>query len=490
MFGKFIGIDLGSNDLKLCVVKRSLREEKVEAKRCITLPSKIVDGDEGFISLLDDLDITNCNICTAITTLPISLRVLTFPFKDSKKIRQVYKFELENATIYIPDEKLHSYHLIKRDDFSEALVSMFERADMESFLGFLNKNGIDPGFVTFSPFAFSSLDSRLTQERPLLLVDISSNEMNFAIFDDRGLRRVRSSNGVFLNFIDGLGVGNKSSFNLYDTESIEVDKVNFQPLIAEIIRTTHFFEKELREEVKSIVLTGDLCSLGGIEDVFAENFNKPVSKIFIPDLGKEDSPIYAKSYAIALYGAYSNQDCMDLRVNEFEFKGKGMEVRKTFLIPLLLFAVLLMMTFYLGISDVIASRTSVRYLQSEIQKEIKEVFPNVSVVPDPISFMEAGVVKVQNKLDLIEEVKGSSAPLDVLRDIAITFPSHLDISVDELRFELGKKVKIWCRGGSYKDIATIEKILSESKRFKDVERDQVSRSVDNTVKFVMSMVVN
>ena len=104
--------------------------------------------------------------------------------------------------------------------------------------------------------------------------------------------------------------------------------------------------------------------------------------------------------------------------------------------------------------------------------------------------MEAEVVKLQDKLELIEEVKGGSTPLDVLRDIAITFPGYLNIRLDEIRFESGKRVKIWGRCSSYKDIATIEKILSDSKRFKDVERDQVSQSVNNTVKFVISMVVN
>jgi len=490
MYGKFVGIDFGNKDLKLCVVNRSLREERFEFKKRITLPSEIVDSDETLLSSLDDLDIGTYDVSTAITTSPISSRVLSFPFKDPRKIRQVYKFELENLTTYNPDEKLHSYHLLKRGDSSEVLVSMFEKSDMELFLELLNKNNIDPKFVTFSPFAFSSLNSRLTQERPLLLVDISSNEMNFILFDEKGLRRVRSSNNVLSNFISGMGMESGDSFNFYDIEGTEVDKSKFQPLVTEIVRTTHFFETELRKDVKSIVLTGDVCLIKGVEDIFSESLNKPVSKIFIPELGEKDSPIYAKSYAITLYGIYSSQDDLNLRINEFEFKGKGQEIRKTFLIPLLLFSILLILTFYRNISDVMASRTSVKSMQGEMQREVKEVFPNVSVIPDPVSFMEAEVVKVQDKLELIEEVKGGSTPLDVLRDLAITFPVSLNIRVDEIRFESGKRVKIWGRCSSYKDIATMEKILSESKRFKDVERDQVSQSVNNTVKFVISMVIN
>ena len=95
----------------------------------------------------------------------------------------------------------------------------------------------------------------------------------------------------------------------------------------------------------------------------------------------------------------------------------------------------------------------------------------------------------QEKLEIIEEVKGSSTPLDVLRDLSITFPLNSGMKVDELRFETGKKVKMWGRCGSYKELASIEQILNDSKRFTDVKRDQVSRSVNNTVKFVVSMTV-
>ena len=43
-------------------------------------------------------------------------------------------FELENVSTFNPDQKLHSYHLVKRDGFSEALVTMFEKDSMVSFL--------------------------------------------------------------------------------------------------------------------------------------------------------------------------------------------------------------------------------------------------------------------------------------------------------------------------------------------------------------------
>ncbi len=489
MYGKFLGIDFGNDDIKVAVINRSLREEKLEGHYSITLPSNFSDEDATVKTSLEEHSVTTGDVSTAITSSPISIRVLNFPFTDSKKISQVYRFELENVSTFNPEEKLHSYHLVKRDGFSEALVCMFEKQTMQDFLAKLEKNNIDPRFVTFSPFAFSAIEHKLSEQRPLLLIDISSNEMNFILFDEYGLRRVRSSKNILENFIEGLNMPDKEKFSFKDMEGIKIDENIFNPIITEIVRTTHFFETELRKDVEEFVLTGDVCVIDGIENILSVGLNKPVSKIFIPEFGEKDSPYYAKAYANALYGSSSSQEGLNLRVDEFGFKGKSLEFRKTFLIPLLLFALLLVFTFYRNISDVMASKNTVSSLRTDIQKEVKSTFPDVTVIPDPVSFMENEVSKVEEKLEIIEEVKGSSTPLDVLRDLSITFPLNSGMKVDELRFETGKKVKMWGRCGSYKELASIEQILNDSKRFTNVKRDQVSRSVNNTVKFVVSMTV-
>jgi len=489
MYGKFLGIDFGNDDIKVVVINRTLREEKLEEYYSITVPSNLTDDDATFKTSLEEHSVLNGDVSTAITTSPISIRVLNFPFTDSKKISQIYRFELENVSTFNPEEKLHSYHLVKRDGFSEAVVCMFEKDSMQDFLNDLEKNGIDPRFVTFSPFAFSAIENRLSGQRPLLLIDISSNELNFILFDEYGLRRVRSSKNILDNFIEGLDLPDKNNFSFKEMEGLKIDEKIFDPIIKEIVRTTHFFETELRKNVEEFVLTGDVCVIGGIESILSVGLNKPVSKIFISEFGEKDSPYYAKAYASALYGSSSSQEGLNLRVEEFGFKGKNLEFRKTFLIPLLLFVLLLVFTFYRNISDVMASKNTVGSLRSEIQEEVKVVFPDVSVISDPVSFMQNEVTKVQEKLEIIEEVKGSSTPLDVLRDLSITFPMNSGMKVDELRFEAGKKVKMWGRCGSYKELASIEQILNDSKRFTDVKRDQVSRSVNNTVKFVVSMTV-
>lgn len=498
MFGKFVGIDFNNGKVVICEVDRSFFGHEIGMKESVSSQLRTADSPDGekniTSSLLSGFDLADHNVCAAITKQAISVNILRFPFKDSGKVKQAYKFELGNETLYDPDEKLNSYHLAKRKTFSEALVAMFERSDMESFIDHMKSYGLDPSFVTYAPFAFSSLNKHLSNERPLLLVDVNSSDMNFILFDEEGIRRVRSANEALSEFTSGLGVENKDGFTFSGVCGEKIEKEKFDPLIKEVARTMHFFEKELREDIRSVVLTGEMCLLEDIEEVFTESLDKQVSRIFIEDLGEENSPIFAKSYAIALYGAYANQDSMNLRIDEFKFKNRGLDIKnikKNFLFPALLLAAFLTLTFYRGISETMSSGKDVKTLRTELQREVKKVFPNVaSAIPDPVSFIQAEVLKMRDKISLIEEVKGGSTPLDVIRIITSIFSSDLDIRVDEVRFESGKQIKIWGRCSSYKDIAKVEKILSESEKFAEVKREQVSQSTDNSVKFIMSMVVN
>ena len=237
------------------------------------------------------------------------------------------------------------------------------------------------------------------------------------------------------------------------------------------------------------MISGDICHFSEINNVLGEGLTTDITKIFIPELGQEDSPLFAKSYALALYGGRSKPGDLNLRVDDFEFKGGGNQLKKAFLLPGLLLLALLVLTFYKNASGIVSAKSRVSDLQSEIQKEVNQIFPNVTQIPDPVAFMETELDKINERLELIGEVKGGSTPLDVIRDLSITIPVNSSFKVDELRFESGKKVKLWGRCSSYNQIASVEKLLSVSERFSSVERDQVSRAVNNTVKFVISMVI-
>ena len=489
MYGRIAGIDFGSSDIKLSIINKSFREQKLVDKLSITVTDNFEGLKTAVLSKLRDNSVHQGDCSVAVNSTPLTIRVIKFPFSDPKKVNQVYKYELENLTTFDVDEKLNSYHLVKNGESSEALVCIFEKDEIENNLKELDKFDLDPRFLTFSPLAFDTLNEFLPEKRPLLLIDISCNEMNFSLFDENGLRRVRSSNAVLTDFVGKLSPSYIGKVDFQTLAKSDYDPSAFEILVGEISKTAHFFESELKRPIENIVVSGDICHFSDVEKVLSDGLKAEIGRIFIPELGATDSPFFAKSYSLALYGGQSRQEDLNLRVDDFEFKGASGQLRKTFLLPGVLLLMLLTLGFYQNASGLVSARSSVSDLQSEIQKELKQVFPNISQVPDPAAFMKTELEKINDKLDIIGEVKGGSTPLDVIRDLSTTIPVNSGLKVEELRFESGKRVKLWGRCSSYNQIASVEKLLSESQRFNSVKREQVSSAVNNTVKFVISMVL-
>ncbi len=369
------------------------------------------------------------------------------------------------------------------DKGSEIIVCMYEKEQLRYFLEDLNRADIDPSFVTFYPLAFSSLDKHLPDKRPLLLVDTDNSEISFSLFDSNGLRRVRSSAGIDAGIRDVLESGRND---------ITVDEVRegLERFVAELKKTAHFFESELRQRIELFVLSGDICKITGLENFVSESLERDVQKIYISELGRNNSPYFARAYSLALYGAGNGGGhALNLRVGDFEYAGKSNEFKKIFLAPAVLILIFISLAFYKTASDYYTLENNVEDLRAQIQSEVNKTFPNASNIPDPVKFMQDELGKIEEKLQLIEEVKGSSTPLDVLRDLSLSIPENIDLKLDEVRFESGKKLKVWARCDSYKEIAALEKTLADSGRFENVSREQVSRAVNNTIKFVLALVL-
>lgn len=487
MYGNFVGIDISGNKTRAVLIKRGIRETRF--LKTISLPLSESFEKEIF-ALLGDNSVFGYNFITGINEPPLSLRVLTFPFSDPVKIEQVYKFELENVSTFDTEEKLVDYHMVKLENGGEALVCMFERESLEKTLSELFDVNIDPRFVTFTPFAFSSINNILKEERPILLVDLDGNQFNFCLFDGNGLRRVRNSNNTITNIKNSLGLESLDFAAIESSDSLKklfLDNIDI--IVDEIKKTTHYFETDIKKPVKSFILSGDICILSDIEKVIGKAIDKEVARIFIPELGSKDSPLFARSYSLALYSSKMGKGDFNLRSGEYKYQNKKFDLKSTFLLPAILITILFLFVLFQNTTGYLSAKSEINFLNEAIQKEVKSSFPNVSKLPDPVLFINNELDEVQNKLNIIQEVKGDLAPLDVLNEISSSIPQDLEMYIDEIRFESSKSVRLWGRCDSYNEIASIEKSLNESGKFQKVERDQVSRAVNNTIKFVMSLVL-
>ena len=483
MLGGHVGVDFSDGKVRTVTVNKGIRGKGISKS---SLPA----GTEIF----KEEDLLGVKVVSAINSSPIVLRVLRFPFTDSKKIRNVYRFELESSTGFpVGEDVVCDYHLVKRPDGGvETIVPAFAKQAIQSHVDFLSQMGIDPTHVTFSPVAFSSLDKVLLEERPLLLIDMDQDHLNFSFFDDAGLRRVRSCDDGIVRLKRELGEQN------LDFAGIEKDKERksrffekMSVIAREIMSTVRFFENETANGVKTFILSGGVCEITGVEKRLGEELGFEIKRILIPEIGEQDSPFFAKAYSLALYGgAAGAEGKINFRRGEQRNTGIARQLLRNFRTPAILFASLMLLLVFGKITEVVSARSKISSIRSEMQESLRKEFPNAAARnEDPVAFYRKELELTKSKLEAIKQIKGSHSPLEVLLAISSAVPTDSSFRIDEIKIEDGGKAKIWGRCNSYEEIALVEKAFSQSERLAQVKREQVSQAVDNSLKFVVSMAI-
>ena len=132
MYGRFVGLDIGRKDARVSLIKRGLRDvqllQNIRTKSSEFTP----DTPDSLSNLFRQYSLPKGDLAVSVSGDPISVRVIKFPFSDPKKIDQVYGYELENISTFDPGEKSHAYQLVRSETGGEALVCVFEKAEIAS----------------------------------------------------------------------------------------------------------------------------------------------------------------------------------------------------------------------------------------------------------------------------------------------------------------------------------------------------------------------
>ncbi|MEM4407889.1 MAG: pilus assembly protein PilM [Candidatus Caldarchaeum sp.] len=500
IYGRFAGLDIGSDSVKLTVIKRGLRD--TELLGTWLFPSGREQGAALSLAaeMIRDARVSPHDVAVSIPSLPVTVRVLKFPFSDPKKVDMVYEYELESLSTFDPEEKSHSYHLIpsgKGGEGSEAIVCMFNVEDVSGVLGACAGAGLDPRVLTYSQVALSTLSQSMGEKLPALLVSVGARSTGFALFDRSGLRRVRSyawgSEVITEHIARELGVESEEARRIKHAglsgDYGDLIAQSVAPLRNEIIKTMRFFAVDLREEPSAVRLVGGGCLMPGLKHHLAERLDVEVTDLVIPQLGSKSS-LFAESYALALYGSTAGKGSLNLRRGRFAFKGVSKEAVRHYSLPAALLAALLLVSLYGSCSEYFERKAKVRAMQAESSQIVKEMFPDVPVIASPIDFLKGEVAKTRKTLKLFEELRGAASPLDVLKNLSEAMPQGVEFKVDELSFVDDKSVRVIGKTNTYEDVEQIEKALSSSGRFKDVSRDVTERTVGNKIKFQLTVQVD
>ena len=139
-----LGIDINESFLAFVVLSLKGKEKYVTACNSVVRDGQL-SLSENLSHLLEGISLGDGPCVCGIPLADISIRNLTVPFADKKKINQVLLFELEDQLLTPVSQQVVEYVFTNHSEgSSNILISAIEKEKLRKFLDEIARNNIHP----------------------------------------------------------------------------------------------------------------------------------------------------------------------------------------------------------------------------------------------------------------------------------------------------------------------------------------------------------
>lgn len=421
--------------------------------------------------------------------LPLSLlsvRNLTLPFRDIKKIAQALPFELEEQLIAPVDSLIADAFLGQATD-SGSLVVAF--AAEKAFLGNLLdelQGMVDPEIITPAvvPLAMQIIRHNRDGRNLLLLhADLHSITM-VLILGGRPLlfRRLSYPEQMILHSPFSVDNGQMAV-----TDSAAAEQC-MQQICDSIERSLDYFrlESNLETQPECVVFSGPLAEMEDMVGIIAQALRLPVETVDLLIANKISCPEevqaqwqnqrFDRALSLALLGLGKK--------SEINFRKDAFAKRRTFISSKKQLvwgaaAVVAVAACFLGYMwndhRLLQNRDTI--IKDEMTAIFRQTFPEVTKVHEPYAEMKAALKNVQGPGSPTPLFAPDKRVLGLLADISTRIPEAISLRVSRLAIER-EAVLIKGTTDTFNSVDTIKNSLSASSRYKAVKI--ISATADKT----------
>ncbi len=329
-FGKkgVIGIDIGSNAIKLAELKQSRGGYQLKNIGEALLPkdsivNKVITNQEAvaetILTLLQDLNIKTKNTVISISGHSVIIKKITLPQMTDDELEESIPWELEQYLPQSIEDVNFDYQVLSSDATDgnmDVLIVAAKKDIANSYISLVTSVGLNPIVVDVDVFALESMYEINYESHSgiVALVNIGASVTNINIIKD-GIsvftRDITIGGNQFTDWLmKELNVSYEEAeqikYNLdKENSSINIDRISndFVDLVTgEIKRTLDFFSSNFwKEKVNNIMLCGGSSKVPNIKEVLEEiteinvEMLDPFQNIIISDM--EFDPDYLDDIA-------------------------------------------------------------------------------------------------------------------------------------------------------------------------------------------------
>ena len=508
-----LGLDIGTSSIKVTRLTKTRRGVKILNfwEKEIPRERRGEVKDEKIARTITELLSSIPGEKKIISSLPASsfvIKRLSLPFKGSRRVRQVIKYELEPHLPFPLEEAIIDFYIVddRLPDRTLVLAFAINQRVVEKHLKILDRAGIRPEIVGLDSTSLFNVYFPKKDKETIALINLGAGQTIINIISEGRLLFTRSilkaGDDITQALAEELGVNSKEAERLKKEGLDETKTKAIKPVLDEIKKEieytlSSFLAFYSDKKIEKILLTGGSARLPGMVEYFQRSLNietslfnpffklslvKPfysrLKDLFIPPLKEISSnidsvtlektlPLLPLVMGIALRGMARTKASLNF-IREEKPLIKRLEEARSLLKPatILLVSILLLglLDFYLHLY--LKNKRSTK-LEKEIRLVFNKTFPEVTNIVNPLVQMKDNLEKREEDLALSPREFSS---LSILREISSVTPKDLGITLEDISIDW-KETRIKGRT-DFADFSLIDgfkKALEDSDYFAEVE---------------------
>lgn len=523
-----LGLDLGSSSVKAVCLRKGWTglEWAGGYQRDISQPSGPFDWAResvpGLKEWIAEHQLPTDRVVVSLPSHLISLRTLTLPFNDARKLEKVVPFEIEALLPYPLEEVVVDYQVTDTTEGrTNLLVAAVPRSLVKNYLEQLSRAGIDPEAVELDGMALTNLVRHVFPDLSapggpaggLVALEIGASKTVVCILRHGQAAFVRTilwgGRDVTAALSEGCGISpveaeewkrqagllDEGISRLHQKGVSQTIRRALEPFISELARTVHVFQAneppEGRVPLTEFVSYGGGSKLKGLESYLASELGlKAVTRApkIASGNGTGWDPAFALGLGLALKGArVTGGSRMNFRKGEFAHgrEATASSVRARYLwIGALLVASVAAADLY---TKYTLQMSKYQTLKTQVREQFRTMFPDVKNVVDEVQQAKTTVAEMKKKAALFGS--GDWTPLQLMAELTQRMPPAVKIEVQDFVIEPGR-LRLEAETDSFESVDKVKASLGQFAAFRDVTVSDAKVSADQSkVRFRLTMTV-
>ncbi|MDU9048336.1 MAG: type II secretion system protein GspL [Candidatus Electrothrix sp. Rat3] len=441
----------------------------------------------------------HCDIGLSLSEL--SLRNITLPFADNKKIEQILPFELDEQLLLPVDQQViatSATMVNSEEEKTQLMTAALEKETLTQYLSLFHEQGLEPDRISPTDFVLAERltgSDREAENFLLLSCDLSAATMTVihqgAVICMRHLAYPAEVFTKALFSFDGREVHTDDP----DTAAQVVSRV-CQSVEQSMDLFRYQFALNLQPDY--ILLTGPMLLGQGFQEKIEVEIGLPVkrSNLIQADTatlsaniaGQWKPEIFDRPLSLALQaGSRKKTAAFNFRKNEFAPPHYLLRSKKQLVGAAVTVGALFLLS--LGYLFIDARQLEKKHdnLSDQMVEVFKASFPRINPSGDPLLHMRSklqGMDTVSVSMPIFSQKK---RVLFVLYDISARLPTSLDLHVTRLIVDQDS-VKLTGTTDAFNNVNTIKNLLAESDRYSEVNIVSATKgNADEGIRFEIKL---